>query len=126
ARSIASIMCRPPRRASATSSSRRRNLTGAPTVERHPDADGFLHAAEGWLSASEAENNLLLGVALGAKGRAAVGSPPPYWATVRSDSQIVGCVCRTPPYRLVLSRLPSAAIDALVADVAALYGTLNG
>lgn len=75
---------------------------------------------------AEAENNLLLGIALGAKGRAPGGAQPPYWATVRSESQVVGCACRTPPYRLVLSRLPAAAIDALVDDVTAMYGTLSG
>jgi predicted GNAT family acetyltransferase len=85
-----------------------------------------LRAAESWLLAAEAENNLILGIALGAKGRTADGALTPYWATVRSVSQIVGCACRTPPYRLVLSRLPAAAIDALAADVAAMYGTLNG
>jgi predicted GNAT family acetyltransferase len=96
------------------------------TLERHRDAESFLQAAESWLLAAEAENNLLLGIALGAKGRAADGPLRPYWATVRRESQVVGCACRTPPYRLVLSRLPSAAIDALVDDVTATYGTLNG
>jgi GNAT superfamily N-acetyltransferase len=68
----------------------------------------------------------MLGIAIGAKGRPAAGAQPPYWATVRSAAQIVGCACRTPPYRLVLSRLPTAAIDALVDDVSAVYGALNG
>lgn len=96
------------------------------TLERHRDAETFLQAAEAWLLAAEAENNLMLGIALGARGRAVDGPLPPYWATVRSNAQVVGCACRTPPYRLVLSRLPSEAIDALADDVAAMYGTLNG
>ena len=68
----------------------------------------------------------MLGIALGAKGRTADGAHTPYWATVRGVSQIVGCACRTPPYRLVLSRIPAEAIGALADDVAAMYGTLNG
>lgn len=94
-------------------------------VERHADAERFLAAAQHWLLEAETENNLLLGIALDSRGRE-LKDPPPYWATVHDENGIVGCACRTPPHLLVLSRVPDAAIAALVEDVGRVYPTLNG
>ena len=100
-------------------------MNAALTVERHPDADAFLAAAESWLLEAEAENNLLLGVALNARGKTSADTPP-YWASVRQGGEIVGSACRTPPYPLLLARLPTAAIPALVDDASAAYPSLEG
>ena len=100
-------------------------MSAALAVERHSDVDAFLAAAEGWLLEAEAENNLLLGIALSWRGRAQA-DPAPYWATVLDGSRIVGCACRTPPHQLVVSRLPAAAGAALVENVGAVYPSLNG
>ena len=100
-------------------------MSAALAVERHTNADAFLAAAESWLLEAEAENNLLLGIALNWHGRAQAG-PPPYWASVRDGGRIVGCACRTPPHLLVVSRLPAAATSTLVEDVGAAYPSLNG
>jgi len=94
-------------------------------VERHADAERFLAAAEQWLLEAETESNLLLGIALNSRGREPT-DPPPYWATVHDENGIVGCACRTPPHLLVLSRVPDAAIAALVEDVGRVYPALNG
>ena len=100
-------------------------MSAAFTVERHADAERFLEAAQPWLLEAEVENNLLLGIALNARARPPA-DPAPYWATVRDANGIIGCACRTPPYQLVLSRMPAAGIAPLVEDVGRLYPSLNG
>jgi len=100
-------------------------MSAALAVERHADAERFLEAAQPWLLEAEAENNLLLGIALNARGRPPA-DPPPYWAIVRDANGIVGCAGRTPPYHLVLSRMPAAGIAALVEDAGRVYASLNG
>jgi GNAT superfamily N-acetyltransferase len=95
------------------------------SAERHADAERFLEAAQSWLLEAEIENNLLLGIALNRRGQKPA-APPLYWATIRGDAGVVGCACRTPPYPLVLSRLPAAAIDTLVDDVGKAYASLSG
>jgi RimJ/RimL family protein N-acetyltransferase len=100
-------------------------MTATLAIERYANAEQFLAAAQAWLLEAEAENNLLLGIALNARGHKPT-DPPPYWAGVRDGSAIVGCACRTPPHRLVLSRLPASAVGALVTDVSTVYGSLNG
>jgi predicted GNAT family acetyltransferase len=99
-------------------------MSAALAVERHSDADAFLAAADGWLLEAEAENNLPLGIALNSRGKTAA-DPPAYWAVVREGRDVVGCACRTPPYPLVVSRLPIARIAALVDDVGSTYTSLE-
>src|SRR5262245_59538239 len=100
-------------------------MSAALAVERHPDAERFLEAAQSWLLEAEVENNLLLGIALNWRGRQSA-DPPPYWAAVHDSNRIVGCACRTPPHGLVLSRVPSAGIAPLIEDVGRFYPALDG
>lgn len=100
-------------------------MSAALAVERHADAEGFLEAAQSWLLEAEAENNLPLGLALNSRSRQPADSPL-YWATVRDENRIVGCACRTPPYGLLLSRVPTAAIAPLTESVGRVYPSLNG
>jgi predicted GNAT family acetyltransferase len=100
-------------------------MNAALTIERYPDADAFLAVAESWLLEAEAENNLLLGIALNWRGRTPA-DPSPYWASARDGHRIVGCACRTPPHLLVVSCLPAAASAALTDNVGAAYPSLNG
>jgi len=94
-------------------------------IERYAQAEQFLAAAQDWLLETEVENNLILGIALSAGARGPT-VPPSYWAGVRGEGAIVGCACRTPPHRLVLSRLPAPAVALLVDDVRSAYDSLNG
>jgi len=100
-------------------------MSAALAIERHPDADAFLATAESWLLEAEAENNLLLGIALGFRDHTPA-DPPPYWASAHDASGVVGCACRTPPHPLVLSRLPAGAIAPLTEDVGRIYSSLSG
>ena len=84
-------------------------------VVRHTDVAAFAAVAVPFLVASEAENNLLLGICSGLVSR-----PParaPYLATVESRNGPVGVAIMTPPRKLVTSAAPAQALDALCADL---------
>ena len=91
-------------------------------VVRHGDAATFLRHARDWLLLTEAENALVLGIADSADET----SDDLYAATVEQGGAVVGCALRTPPRKLLLTRVPPGAIDALVVDVAACYDDLPG
>jgi len=92
-------------------------------VVRHATGESFLARAEPWLLLDEAENNLILGLArqialyISAHG-------VPYLATVEQDGAIIGCAFRTPPWKLIMTRMPERAVVALVEDVATQYDVL--
>jgi predicted GNAT family acetyltransferase len=92
-------------------------------VRRHANAVELLRHAGGWLAAREAEHNLVLSIA----GNLTHSAPaePPYLAAIELDGAIVGCAIRTPPHKLVITRIPGDAIAATVADVADLFPDLN-
>lgn len=93
-------------------------------VRRHAEASAFLDRAGAWLLRSEAEHNLLLGIAHAvARGRAEYQSPL-YFATIENGDEIVGCAYRTPPFKVGLTRLPLDAIPLLVQDIARVYDEL--
>ena len=94
------------------------------SIERHADASAFLTRALAWLMRAEAEHNLVLGLAYAlVQGRANAGQAV-YLATVQDGPDVAGCVFRTPPYKMGLTRMPMDAIPALVTDVAGVYDTL--
>src|SRR5687767_14553643 len=100
-------------------------MSAAIAVERHPDAERFLQAAQPWLLEAEAENNLVLGIALNSRGRSPPDAPC-YWATIHDANDVAGCACRTPPHQVVLSRMPADGIAPLIEDLGRLYSSLNG
>jgi hypothetical protein len=83
-----------------------------------------LNTASDWLLQSEAEHNLLLGVARQVQRDDHPYELPIYLAVVEDGAEVVGCAFRTPPWKLGLTRLPSRAIPLLVDDVAQVYRTL--
>lgn len=88
---------------------------------RFETAEAFLARAEEWLLRAEAEHNLLLGIAYQLKQSTAGYETPIYLATVEDAGGVVGCAFRTPPFKLGLTRMPTAALPALVEDVATVY-----
>jgi RimJ/RimL family protein N-acetyltransferase len=95
-------------------------------ILRHSDGRSFLDAARQFLLRAEASNNLILGMAPALAGGAPQDPDRPYLATVQVNSETIGCAARTPPYKLVITALPAAAVDPLVSDVAEFYGSLPG
>ena len=90
-------------------------------IHHHNDAGAFLNRAEEWLLQAEAEHNLILGLAHQLTVSTEAYEPPIYLATVEADGAVVGCAFRTPPYKLGLTRMPEAALPALVQDLASIY-----
>lgn len=91
---------------------------------RYPDVFSFAERAAPWLLQSEAENNLILGIIEQLKNATIAGMAPPYFVTVEQAGHVVGCVFRTPPYKLGLTRLPHGAIADLVNEVADVFDEL--
>lgn len=99
-------------------------MTSSISIRRYSDAAAFLKRAAAWLLRSEAENNLLLGIAQRLVQAPASFDTPVYLATVEDAGEVVGCAFRTPPFKLGLTEMPASALPALVEDVAHVYGSL--
>ena len=100
-------------------------MAAVTVIARHSGPRAFLDRAESWLLQREAENNLTLGVTTSlARGGRGHLSGPNYFATVERDGEVVGCAFRTPPWKIVLTRMPATAVPALVCDVAEVYDGL--
>ncbi len=95
-------------------------------VKRHLQADSFYQRATPWLLRKEAEHNLLLGLAERLRSGNHAYDDPIYLATVEDDDEVIGCAMRTPPHKLLLTRMPQEALPLLIEDVAELYSTLPG
>ena len=83
-------------------------------LQTHNSARSFLDRAGPWLLRSEAEHALILGLATGLASGAA--RPAPYLATVEQDGLVVGAALRTPPHKLLVTRMPLDAVAALAAS----------
>lgn len=95
-------------------------------IDLHENAADFLVCTEDWLSASEAENNIVLGVARNYAQKSAGLDSVNYWVSIRNAGAIVGCAFRTPPLLLALTRLPQEVIVMLAAHVRSVYPALPG
>ncbi|PJF26476.1 MAG: hypothetical protein CUN52_15770, partial [Phototrophicales bacterium] len=69
---------------------------------RFDDANRFYERVSPFLSAREAEHNLLLGVIRGVQ----IGEYmeyPPYLGCIEADNRVVAVIVRTPPHHVLLS-----------------------
>mgnify|MGYP000038217779 FL=1 len=87
---------------------------------RHAGPGDFLQRAESWLLASEAEHNLHLSLAYARRDAGATGADV-LFGTVEQDGDLVGCVIRTPPHKLLITSMPPEAAPDIVGPVAELY-----
>lgn len=95
-------------------------------IVRHATAADFLARAQPWLLEAEAENNLVLGVALRfAETETDLGGLK-YWATVEREGAVAGCAFRTPPFPVAMTSMPEEAIAPLAEDLRLLYARLPG
>jgi hypothetical protein len=93
-------------------------------VRNHADAASFAATAEPWLLRREAEHNLLLGLLPRLISGDHEFREPIYLASIDVDGEVAGCAFRTPPFKLGLTRMPSAAVELLADHVAGVYATL--
>jgi hypothetical protein len=92
------------------------------TIHRHPDTEAFLRVAGPWLLRDEAEHNLMLGLA--ERGRGGGLPPDSFFATIEEADGIVGCAMRTPPLKLLVTRMPPGAEEPLAEVLDDAYGAL--
>lgn len=95
-------------------------------IIRHAGAAEFLARAEAWLLGAEAEHNLILGIAGRLRDGVSPYGEPVSLLTVEAEGRVEGCAWRTPPFSLGLTRMPPAALPALIARVAEIHGELPG
>jgi predicted GNAT family acetyltransferase len=94
---------------------------------RHDDARSLLAAAGEFLVAREAEHNLILGLCSRLELDPAPYGETPYLVSVGRGGEIAAVALRTPPYKLVLSRIDRpAAVDLVADDAAAVFPALPG
>ncbi len=84
-------------------------------LTRPADVDAFLALAGPFLTAREAEHNLMLGMATNLRTRG-YSADPPYFAVVSAGERVVAAALRTPPFKLVLSLVDDREALRLLAD----------
>lgn len=94
-------------------------------VTRHDSAESFLSVATPLLMLSEAENNLIIGVAQGI-ARNPERAKDPYLATVAHDSRVLACAVYLAPSKLVVTRANREPIVALAQDAFQAVPTIEG
>ena len=94
-------------------------------IVTHDSPRAFLARASGWLLKAEAENNLILSIAGRSESSNDTASDS-LFATIESEGYVVGCLFRTPPYKLGLTSVPLKAIPVLAEAVSEHYETLPG
>lgn len=94
------------------------------TIVRYPGAAEFLGAAEAWLLAAEADNNIVLSVARLLLSDDHPFREPVYVAAANEGERIVGCALCAPPDGLDLTDMPAGFAALLVDSVAMLHPRL--
>ncbi len=94
---------------------------------RFDDVNLFYDHVSAFLTAHEAEHNLLLGIIRGLQIGEYIEYPP-YLACVENNGQIVAVIVRTPPHNILLSLMddPQAIIPLVVEDLRHEYPSLVG
>lgn len=75
----------------------------------YPAANRFLERAEAWLLQREDVHNLMLSLCYARALADVEEEPGVLYATVEEDDEIVGCVMRTPPHKVLVTELPMDA-----------------
>lgn len=102
-------------------------MTSELTLERFDDVRRFSEASIAFLSAREAENNLLLGITSDLLTGLSFGSHAPYFAVARRNGDVTAVALRTPPFNVTLSATEDlAAVDLIAEDMIAVYPALPG
>ena len=97
------------------------------SVRRFPDVESFLAIGGEFLTAREAEHNLILGLCSQLIADPTAYAEPPYLIAALEDERVVAIGLRTPPHNLVLSQIDApAAIDAIARDAHDAFASLPG
>ena len=94
---------------------------------RVEEAEAFLELAGPFLQAREAEHNLALGLLGRLRAEPRLYGFDPTFVVVEEAGAVVGCLLRTPPHGIVLSRFEDlAGVDAIAAEVVDMHPGLPG
>ena len=85
-------------------------------VLRYHDPAAFYGRTEPFLVRDEACNNLLLGIGAGLVRNPTRFEHAPYMAAIEEDGAVVAVTLRTPPHRLILSRVAAPVALPLLAE----------
>ena len=85
-------------------------------LHRFDSIDKFWNETQAYLLQHEAVNNVLLGITQTLRNNPARYPDPPYLAMVESDGTIVETAIRTPPHKLLLSKVSSLDAVTLIAE----------
>ena len=96
-------------------------------VLRARDAQEFLDLAGEFLSAREAEHNLILGLAGRLRTHPLLYGEEPYFAVARDEGRVLAAAMRTPPHNLILSKTDDEeALGPLADDARSAFESLPG
>jgi predicted GNAT family acetyltransferase len=96
-------------------------------VERYGDADSFLARTGDFLSAREAEHNLILGLSSRLRIDPRLYGEEPYFAVALGGDRIVAVTMRTSPHNLIVSEVDDdQALAPLADDALDAFGSLPG
>lgn len=97
------------------------------TAATYENAQAFSDAVLPHLLAHEAENNLMISIALRlADGTGKWGEEPPLLCAIEQGGRIVAAAVQTPPYPLQVTRMDDAALDTLIDHLRACGRSLPG
>jgi predicted GNAT family acetyltransferase len=85
-------------------------------LDRFTSVDDFRSAAGSYLTAREAEHNLILGISATMAADPDSIEAPPYLVVASDGDRVVGAAMRTPPHNVILSEVDDPAVPALVAQ----------
>ncbi len=102
-------------------------MTGRVAATRVADADTFLTRVGPFLTAHEAEHNLALGLLGRLRVEPRLYGFDPTFVVAEDAGSVVGCLLRTPPHGVVLSRFESLeAVDPVAETVLDMHPGLPG
>jgi uncharacterized protein len=87
-------------------------------LERLTHADDFLAAAGDFLTAREAEHNLMLGLSSRLRESPRFYGADPYFLVVRDRGRVIAAALRTPPHNLILSETADDRTTEALCDAA--------
>jgi ribosomal protein S18 acetylase RimI-like enzyme len=96
------------------------------TLCRHTTPEAFLDRVGPLLLQREAENNLVFGIVGVLRDHPDYYSAPPYLASVEHGETPVACAIRTPPFGMILTRMPQDGLDLVAGDIEREYGEIPG
>jgi GNAT superfamily N-acetyltransferase len=96
----------------------------AATLVRAESPAHFFERCGPFLRETEAEHNLILGLATALLTGDHDYDPPIYLGWAEREEEVLGVVFRTPPFKLGVGALPVEVIPDLVADLAATYSAI--